>query len=157
LRLHISLIPPFARRSKTATSDPEPEPAAPAPDAVAEPLEPEPEPEPEPEHEAEPRPEPVVLAAVPLPPEPEPEPDPEPEPEPEVVPLALRDPTPRAWNIWDLEQLASTMGGEPEQVEERALLLLNLRQFANAAGELPADFDPLVREAFGADLAELVT
>jgi hypothetical protein len=71
--------------------------------------------------------------------------------------LALRDPTPRTWNIWDLEQLASTTDGEPEQIEERALLLLNLRQFANAAGELPAGFDPLVREAFGADLAELVT
>jgi hypothetical protein len=49
------------------------------------------------------------------------------------------------------------MDGDPEQVEERALLLLNLREFASAAGELPSNFDPLVREAFGADLAELVT
>jgi hypothetical protein len=73
------------------------------------------------------------------------------------VPLALRDPTPRAWNIWDLEQLASTLDGDPEKVEERSLLLLHLREFASAAGELPANFDPLVREAFGADLAELVT
>jgi hypothetical protein len=73
------------------------------------------------------------------------------------VPLALRDPTPRAWNIWDLEQLASTLDGDPEKVEGRSLLLLHLRQFASAAGELPSNFDPLVREAFGADLAELVT
>jgi hypothetical protein len=31
-----------------------------------------------------------------------------------------------------------------------------MRQFANASGDLPAEFDPLVREAFGPDLAELV-
>jgi hypothetical protein len=73
------------------------------------------------------------------------------------VSLALRDPTRRAWNIWDLEQLASTLDGDPKKVEERSLLLLHLREFASAAGELPSNFDPLVREAFGADLAELVT
>ena len=33
---------------------------------------------------------------------------------------------------------------------------MHMRQFANAAGDLPAEFDPLVREAFGSDLAELV-
>ena len=74
-----------------------------------------------------------------------------------MVPLVLRDSTPRVWNIWELEQLAATKDGEPEQVEERALLLLNLREFANASGELPSAFDPLVRETFGSDLAELVT
>ena len=31
-----------------------------------------------------------------------------------------------------------------------------MRQFADASGELPVEFDSLVREAFGADLAELV-
>jgi hypothetical protein len=99
-----------------------------------------------------------VLVAVPPPPEPEPEPDPEPEPEPEpaVVPLILRDSTPRAWNLWELEQLAATTDGDAARVEERGLLLLHMRQFANAAGDLPAEFDPLVREAFGSDLAELV-
>jgi type IV secretory pathway VirB10-like protein len=115
---------------------------------------PEPEPEPAPEPEREP-----VLAAVPPPPEPEPVPElePEPEPEPVVVPLALRDPTPRTWNLWELEELAASRDGDPARVEERGLLLLHMRQFANAAGELPAEFDPLVRGAFGSDLAELVT
>jgi hypothetical protein len=32
-----------------------------------------------------------------------------------------------------------------------------MRQFASPAGELPTEFDSLVREAFGSDLAELVT
>jgi hypothetical protein len=150
VRMRISLIPSFARRSATAEPEAEPEPQE--PDVVAE------SPEPEKKTEPEPKPQPI-LAAVPSAPEPEPDPEPEPEaePEPEVVPLALRDPTPRVWNLWALEQLASTTDGEPEQVEERALLLLSLREFANAAGELPADFDPLVREAFGANLAKLVT
>jgi hypothetical protein len=131
------------------------------PPAHVEVSEPAPEREPEPEHhepepEAAPEPEPV-LAAVPPPPEPEPEREPEPEPEPAVVPLALRDPTPRAWNLWQLEELAASKDGDPARVEERALLLLHMRQYANAAGELPSEFDPLVREAFGPDLAELVT
>jgi hypothetical protein len=129
------------------------------PEAEGAPL-PEPEPESDAELEAEPAAE-RVLVAVPDPelePEPEPEADDaEPDPLPEVVSLALRDPTPRAWNIWQLEELAATKDGEPEKVEERAILLLHLRQFANPAGELPTEFDPLVREAFGADLAELVT
>jgi hypothetical protein len=101
-----------------------------------------------------------VLVAVPEPelePEPEPVEDAEPDPVPEVVSLALRDPMPRVWNIWQLEELAATKDGEPEKVEERAALLLHLRRFANPAGELPTEFDPLVRDAFGADLAELVT
>jgi hypothetical protein len=73
------------------------------------------------------------------------------------VPLALRDPTPRAWNLWRLEELAASKDGDPARVEERALLLLHMRQFASPGGELPTEFDPLVREAFGSDLAELVT
>jgi hypothetical protein len=122
------------------------------PPAEAAVTEEEPETEPEPEPEPEPKPE-AVLAAVPPPPEPEPEP----EPEPAVVSLVLRDPTPRAWNLWELEELAASKDGDPARVEERGLLLLHMRQFASAAGELPAEFDPLVREAFGSDLAELVT
>jgi hypothetical protein len=121
-------------------------------------TEPEPEPvaveEPEPEPEPEPQPEPV-LVSVPSLPEPEPE-QPEPEPQPTVVPLMLRDPTPREWNLWQLEHLAATKDGDAARVEERALLLLHMRQFANAAGDLPTEFDPLVREAFGSDLAELI-
>jgi hypothetical protein len=122
-----------------------------------------PEPEAEPESDAELEAEPAakrVLVAVPDPelaPEPEAVEDAEPDSVPEVVSLALRDPTPRAWNIWQLEELAATKDGERQKVEERAILLLYLRQFANPAGELPTEFDPLVREAFGADLAELLT
>jgi hypothetical protein len=153
--------------------EPEPEPREPEPGAERE-SEPEPEeesvqgevekPEPEPEEELaqeeveEPEPEPSaetepVLVVVPT--EPEPEAEPEPEPEPTVVPLVLRDSTPRAWNLWQLEQLAASKDGDPVRVEERTLLLRHMRQFANAAGDLPAEFDPLVREAFGSDLAEL--
>lgn len=117
---------------------------------------PDPEPDPEPEPEPERAPEPVLVSVPSLPdPEPEPEPEPQPEPQPAVVPLILRDQNPRAWNLWQLEHLAAIKDGDAARVEERALLLLHMRQFANAAGDLPAEFDPLVREAFGSDLAEL--
>lgn len=131
-----SAAPPEAERELEPEPQPEPDP------------EPAPEPTPEPEPEPERRPE---LAAVPPPP---PEPDPEPEPEPAVVPLVLRDTTPRTWNIWELERLAETMDGDAA-AEERALLLVHLREFANASGDLPVEFDELVRDAFGADLAGL--
>ena len=87
---------------------------------------------------------------------PEPEPEPEPEPAPAVVPLVLRDTTPRTWNLWDLERLAEKMNGDAA-AEERTLLLVHLREFANASGELPVEFDALVRDAFGDGLAELAT
>ena len=135
-----SAAPPEAERELEPEPQPEPDP------------EPAPEPTPEPEPEPERRPE---LAAVPPPPpEPDPEPEPEPEPEPAVVPLVLRDTTPRTWNIWELERLAETMDGDAA-AEERALLLVHLREFANASGDLPVEFDELVRDAFGADLAGL--
>lgn len=62
---------------------------------------------------------------------------------------------PRAWNLWELERLAEELNGG-SRAEERALLLLHLRDFADASGHLPVEFDPLVREAFGEGLAELV-
>jgi hypothetical protein len=132
--------------------------ASAAPPEAERELEPEPQPEPDPEPAPEPTPEPEPerrpeLAAVP-PPEPEPEPEPKPKPEPAVVPLVLRDTTPRTWNIWELERLAETMDGDAA-AEERALLLVHLREFANASGDLPVEFDELVRDAFGADLAGL--
>jgi hypothetical protein len=150
-RLHAHEAEPEAKPEEQTKPEPEPEPA---PTAVAEreaPAQP-PEPEPVPEPEA-------VLVALP-PPEPDPVPEPEPEsesePEPEVVPLVLRDTTPRTWNVWELERIAHDRHGrEPALDEERALLVLHLREFANASGDLPVEFDPLVREAFGADLAEL--
>jgi len=131
-----SAAPPEAERELEPELQPEPDP------------EPAPEPTPEPEPEPERRPE---LAAVPPPP---PEPEPEPDPEPAVVPLVLRDTTPRTWNIWELERLAETIEGDAA-AEERALLLVHLREFANASGDLPVEFDELVRDAFGADLAGL--
>jgi hypothetical protein len=84
-------------------------------------------------------------------------PEPETTPEPEVVvPLVPRDSTPREWNVWDLERIANDQDGpNPARDEERALLLMSLRQFANASGDLPVDFDPLIREVFGTALDEL--
>ncbi|MGH3048962.1 MAG: hypothetical protein ACRDLK_02310 [Gaiellaceae bacterium] len=40
-------------------------------------------------------------------------------------------------------------GADPIRDEERTFLLLYLRDFADAAGRLPVDFDSLVRESFG--------
>jgi hypothetical protein len=133
------------RQAKTEAT---PVPAPEAPEAES-------EPEPRPEPEAEPAPEPVALSVAPPPPPPAPEPEPEREPE-VVVPLVRRDATPREWNVWDLEHIANEQEGRnPARDEERALLLMSLRQFANASGDLPVDFDPLIREAFGAALDEL--
>jgi hypothetical protein len=130
--------PAEAGAEPAADAEPEP-PAAPA-------HVPEPEPEPMPE----PTPEPVLELAPPPPPEPEREP--EPEPPPAVVPLVLRDSTPRTWNLWELERLSEGLNGG-DAAEERTLLLLHMRQFADASGDLPVEFDPLIRDAFGADLA----
>jgi hypothetical protein len=61
----------------------------------------------------------------------------------------------RRWNLWELEQIAGKSEGEdPERDQERALLLLTLRQFAASSGELPREFDPLVRDVFGTALSE---
>ena len=94
----------------------------------------------------------VLLGAAPAP-----EAEPEAEPERDVTPRSPHDESSRAWNLWDLERLAETMNGGDARAEERALLLLHLRDFADPAGNLPPEFDPLVREVFGADLAEFVT
>jgi hypothetical protein len=114
---------------------------------------PQPEPKPEPEHEPELQPERerVLVAAPPAPPEPEPQL----EPVPVIVPLVPRDTTPRTWNLWELERLAETMNSDAA-AEERRLLLMHLREFADASGDLPVEFDALVRDTFGADLAGLV-
>jgi hypothetical protein len=58
----------------------------------------------------------------------------------------------REWNVWELERLAKS-DPESRQAEERALLLLHLRQHADANGTLPVEFDSLVRESFGRLLA----
>jgi outer membrane biosynthesis protein TonB len=106
--------------------------------------------------EPEPEPEPAQLQPVPDPPpepEPDPEPEPEPEPEPQVAYLPRADGAPREWNVWELERLAREREGQdPAHDEELAFLLVELRQFANADGDLPVTFDPVVRDAFGDDL-----
>jgi outer membrane biosynthesis protein TonB len=159
------------------TPEPEPEPiSAPEP---APPPEPEPQPEPPPEPEQEPTPPaPVVAEETPVPPpvpeavEPQRRPRrfrlrsvptqrPQAKPEPvaatapptestPVVEFRPRTTVPREWNLWDLERIARQEAGEhPERREEWAYLFLHLRQFAQADGSLPAEFDPLVRESFG--------
>ena len=133
---------------RAAPAEHEHEPAAKTPSA---------EPPPEPEVEPEPEAKPVLTVAPPPPPQSPPATEREAPPEPEVVvPLVRRDSTPREWNVWDLERITSEQEGQNlGRDEERALLLMSLRQFANASGDLPVDFDPLIREAFGTALDEL--
>jgi len=102
------------------------------------------EPEPEPEH---PR---IVALPPPPPPQPLPPPPPPLEPEPEkVVPLPAPA-SPREWNLWELERVAREhASGDVARDEERAYLLMYLREFAGPDGVLPSDFDGLVRDAFG--------
>jgi hypothetical protein len=130
------------------TPVPEPEPPAP------EPAPPAPDPEPP---TPEPGPPPPQLRSVP---QPEPPPAPEPAgaeaPDP-VVHLPWDGGEPREWNVWELERLAREgESRDPKRDEELAFLLLALRQFANANGELPVGFDLVVRESFGELLFALV-
>jgi hypothetical protein len=105
------------------------------------------------------RPERPLIAAAPPPPEPEPQPapkvEPEREPEPVVTYLPVNE-EPREWNLWELERLARDHAGDDvAKNEERAYLLMYLRDFAGPDGNLPTDFDGLVRDAFG-DLLRVV-
>jgi hypothetical protein len=158
----------------TAPAAEAPAPPEPEPRPVAEAAPPEPEPEPEPKAEAPPEPvaapppeppfEPeqppkpvrrsrrVRLRPVPAPrrePGPEPAPTPSPAVESSVVAFVPRTFEPRQWNLWDLERIAREQRTSyPERREEWSYLFLNLRQFADADGSLPAEFDGLVRESF---------
>jgi hypothetical protein len=71
-------------------------------------------------------------------------------PEPETKAEEAAPAVPREWNLWELERVARnhTTDDVPAN-EERAYLLLYLREFAGSDGTLPADFDGLVRDAFG--------
>ena len=69
-----------------------------------------------------------------------------------VIPTTARSRTPPApvpdpirWNVWSLERIAR----DTPNSEELEFLVVSLRDFADADGRLPADFDPLVRESFG--------
>ena len=144
LRRHFSR----RQRAEAAPEHPEPEPSTPEPEPHPEPAPPAPEPQP-PRPEPE-QPTPQLRAVEAPPPEPDLQPEPEPEPEPQVVRLRLRDGAPREWNVWELERVARDHEGEDAaRDEELTFLLLELRQFANADGQLPVSFDPVVREAFG--------
>ena len=101
----------------------------------------------------------VTKSALELPGLEEPEPpsaEPEP-PVPEPVEMAPPPPppprpAPRELNLWDLERLARDRAGDTARSEEWTALFVHLRQFANAEGQLPEEFDGLVRESF----AELI-
>jgi hypothetical protein len=129
-------------------------------------------PEPEPEAAVDERSARAILASAPPPPPPakpkakprrarsaaerRPErrraapPPPPPEPEPEREPV-LADPA-REWNLWELQRAARD-APEDERREEWSALLIHLREFANADGDLPTEFDGLVRESFDVLLA----
>jgi hypothetical protein len=81
------------------------------------------------------------------PPAPPPPPPPPPEPEPEPL---VQGP-PREWNLWELQR-AVRAAPDDERHEEWTALLIHLREFANADGDLPVEFDGLVRESFGSVL-----
>jgi outer membrane biosynthesis protein TonB len=91
--------------------------------------------------------------------EPEPEPEPEPVSEParepvvepsRVVAFVPANDGPREWNLWELERAArANTSDDVARNEERAYLLMYLREFAGPDGMLPRDFDGLVRDAFG--------
>jgi hypothetical protein len=95
-----------------------------------------------------------VPVSVLAPPEPAAEAPVEIAPEPIPAPIAS-PPTPspalgpHAWNVWELERLArERAGGDPARDEEWQFLLVYLREFADPSGNLPTDFDGLVRESF---------
>jgi hypothetical protein len=164
--------PPSPEPAPEPTPSPEPPPPPPEPEPQPEPP-PEPEPEPTPPapvaEEETPIPPPVPEAVAPsrrprrfrLRSVPTERPQAEPEPEPVaatappaesslVVEFRPRTTVPREWNLWDLERLARQEAGDhPERRDEWSYLFLHLRQFAQADGSLPAEFDPLVRESFG--------
>jgi outer membrane biosynthesis protein TonB len=126
-----------ARAILASGPPPLPEPPRPKPARQAT-VESEPEPELEPQLEPEPEPKP----------EPEPESELEPQPEPEQPAKPVYSGAQREWNIWQLERLVRERPDD-ERHEELAALLLSLRDFANADGTLPAEFDDLMRESFG--------
>jgi hypothetical protein len=68
---------------------------------------------------------------------------------PSVVEFRPRTTEPRQWNLWDLERIAREEVREhPERRDEWSYLFLHLREFAQADGSLPTEFDRLVRESF---------
>jgi hypothetical protein len=71
-------------------------------------------------------------------------------PPPEAV--AVVGGPPREWNLWELERAVRDSSHESQREEWNALLI-HLREFANADGDLPVEFDGFVRDSFAAALA----
>ena len=133
-----ALPPPVARREPTPQVKPEP--VAPARSEVPKPA-----------------PKPRIVPVPAMPPEPEPEPEPVPEPS-RVVAFTPANDGPREWNLWELERVARAHAtGDVARDEERSYLLMYLREFAGPDGVLPADFDGLIRDAFGDVLHSVAT
>jgi hypothetical protein len=133
---------PETEAAAEPASPPPPRPIVPAASAVPTPAAP-PESAPPPLRPVPPPPEPVAAT---------------PTPEPEraaVVSLPRRPGHRQEWNLWEIERLVRAgLRNDPERLEESQYLLLHLRSFASADGALPAEFDDLVRESFGAVLQQ---
>ena len=130
-------VPAAVEEPAAPLSAPKPEPVRPGPVVTRRPLElPGLE-------EAEPE---AVRAEVPPPVEPPPAPA-------YSSPPAPRPPA-REWNIWDLERRAREQARDAARDEEWGALFVHLREFANADGILPKEFDDLVRESFAVLIQE---
>lgn len=115
-----------------------------------EPPKPKPKPEPNRRRPVDRRREPP--RAAPPPPDPSPPPPPPPPRRPEPEPVPVISGPPREWNLWELDRAVRGAGLEGRRDEWNALLM-HLREFANADGDLPIAFDGLVRESFSVVLA----
>jgi hypothetical protein len=83
---------------------------------------------------------------------------PSPPPLRDVPRLSERRRDPQQWNLWELERVARAEARQaPDAAEGWSYLFLHLRQFADARGTLPVEFDGLVRESFGGLLDRLET
>jgi hypothetical protein len=87
----------------------------------------------------------------PSPPRAAPAPPPPPPPPPEPEPVPVFSGPPREWNLWELQRAARD-AGDDDRHEEWSAILIHLREFANADGDLPLEFDGLVRESFAPQL-----
>ncbi len=137
----LSAEPSVGEHPPTPLPEPEPPPPEPAPPA--------PEPEPPAPDTGAPIPQLRPVAPAQTESESEPEHARERVSDPVVTNLPSDRGEPREWNVWELEQLARDAEGQDSaRDEELGFLLLELRHFANAHGQLPVSFDPIVRESF---------
>jgi hypothetical protein len=97
------------------------------------------------EQEPTPEPDAAQQQAEPMPPPAAP-----PAPPPALAPAARAS----QWNLWELER---AMQADPEpdtdRAYERSALIVFLRDYASSDGQLPPEFDELVRDAFAELLA----